>query len=355
MVVKVRLEGLKIARSRGKYYVYHRATGEAILRGFGGNKVALLAELAKPELIGTYNAKRKRSPQSYPAGTLGSLIHWYTTEAPEWKALADSTKEKYQDAYSYLEPEYDIQASEISQAGLYEARDKCSAAKWPRFADIMMTALSSMFRRAVARGKMPNNPAIGVERIHSYDPNSNREWRPEEWVTVFGLAPLKFQIPMMLARYPGFRGQTIVKVQWKHYQPDPAYRKCFRIVAKKNSEQVWVPATPEIQSFLDGLTRTSLNIAVRPDGTPWETEKQMQTAISNWLKALERKGVVEPGLTLHGLRVTYAAGLSRDGANTGEVAAALGDRDERMGAHYTRHVENEARVVRAFGAPKKKK
>lgn len=60
-------------------------------------------------------------------------------------------------------------------------------------------------------------------------------------------------------------------------------------------------------------------------------------------------------MTLHGLRVTYAAGLSRDGANTGDVAAALGDRDERMGAHYTRHVENEARVIRAFGKPKKEK
>jgi hypothetical protein len=53
--------------------------------------------------------------------------------------------------------------------------------------------------------------------------------------------------------------------------------------------------------------------------------------------------------------VTYAAALRRDGANASDVAAALGDRDERMGEHYTRHVENEARVIRAFGKPKKKK
>jgi hypothetical protein len=53
--------------------------------------------------------------------------------------------------------------------------------------------------------------------------------------------------------------------------------------------------------------------------------------------------------------VTYAAALKRGGANTSNVAAALGDRDERMGAHYTRHVENEARVIQAFGKPKKKK
>lgn len=354
-MVKVKLEGLKIARSRGKYYVYHRATGEAILRGFAGDKEALARELATPGLIGAYNAKRKRPASAYPEQTLGWLVAWFTTECPEFKKLADVTQGQYKDAYNFLEPEFDIALTDITQAGLYDARDKCSKAKWPRFADKMMTALSSMFKQAVRRGKMPNNPAIGVERIHKYDPNSNREWRPEEWVTAFGLAPLKFKIPFMLARYPGFRGQTIVKIQWNHYQPDPAYGKCFRLVAKKNAEQIWVPAKPEIQSFLDGLTRTSLNIATKHNGQPWKNEKQMQTAVSNWLKALERKGLVGEGLTLHGLRVTYAAGLRRDGAATGDVAAALGDRDERMGAHYTRHVENEARVVRAFGKPKKKK
>jgi len=41
--------------------------------------------------------------------------------------------------------------------------------------------------------------------------------------------------------------------------------------------------------------------------------------------------------------VSYAAELGRGGASDGDVAAALGDRSERMGKHYTRHVENEAR------------
>jgi hypothetical protein len=40
--------------------------------------------------------------------------------------------------------------------------------------------------------------------------------------------------------------------------------------------------------------------------------------------------------------------IARAGANTKEVVAALGDRTEKMGAHYTRHVEAEASVVRAF-------
>jgi integrase len=58
--------------------------------------------------------------------------------------------------------------------------------------------------------------------------------------------------------------------------------------------------------------------------------------------------VIGAGTSLHGLRVTYAAWLKRHGANDSEVAAGLGDSSTQMGAHYTRQVEREANVIRAF-------
>jgi integrase len=63
---------------------------------------------------------------------------------------------------------------------------------------------------------------------------------------------------------------------------------------------------------------------------------------------LERKGLIGAGTTLHGLRATYAAWLKRHGASDAEIAGALTDRSSRMGGHYSRHVEREANVVRAF-------
>jgi hypothetical protein len=38
----------------------------------------------------------------------------------------------------------------------------------------------------------------------------------------------------------------------------------------------------------------------------------------------------------------------RNGANNSEVADLLGDKSEAMGKHYTRHVESEVNVIRAF-------
>ena len=52
-----------------------------------------------------------------------------------------------------------------------------------------------MFRQAVKRGKMDFNPCLGVDKAHTADPNSNREWFPEEWKLARDNAPMEVLIP----------------------------------------------------------------------------------------------------------------------------------------------------------------
>jgi integrase len=80
----------------------------------------------------------------------------------------------------------------------------------------------------------------------------------------------------------------------------------------------------------------------------------MQTRVSHWLRDRERDGLIGAGTTLHGLRVTYAAWWKRNGASNAEVAELIGDKSEAMGKHYTRHVESEVSVTRAFSRLKDK-
>ena len=349
MVVKVRMEGLNVVKARGKWYVYHRGTKTSLLKGFEGSRAELERRLSQPDMVAAYNARRVRDlKRTYPDGTLGALIQWFEHECPEFEKLAVATKKDHRAAFAYLRPEFDAPLSTITQPALYEVRDRCAKDKWPRFADKMLSAISAMFTRAVKRGKMPANPAIGIDRLHKADPNANREWSSAEWLDAIRQAPAEIKTPMMLARFAGFRGQTIAALQWKNYQTDPRYGKCFRVQIRKNKEAMWIPVVPELQAYLDGLTRTSMNIATRDNGTVWDDEKQMQTAVSHFLRSIQDTSAVEPGATLHGLRVSYAADLGRDGASDGDVAAALGDRSERMGKHYTRHVEKEAKIIRAF-------
>jgi integrase len=351
-VVSVKLRGLKIVRARGKYYVYRRATGEKLLNGFVGDKGALLDRLAEPDMIGAYNIGRKRL--SYPEQSLGWLVAWFTDpeQCEHFKNnLSEVTQGDYKDCLAFLEPVYDTPLASITSPDIYEARDRASRQKWPAFADKMVTALSTMFTLAVQRRWMPANPALGIKKAYKPDPNANREWRPEEWDIVFPLAPLKLQIAYMLARYAGYRSQSIVRVRWRNYQPDKRFGRCFRMRHKKNSELHWIPAAPVLKDFLAELAETSPFIAVRSNGEAWESEEQLQKQSSNFLAALREKGIVEPGLTLHGLRATFAAEIKRvTGANDDQVAAALGDRDTRMGAHYTRHVEQENKIIYLFAS-----
>lgn len=354
MVVTVKLEGLNIVKARGKFYVYLRETGEPLLKGFDGNRAELLKRLAMPDMIALYNGKRKRDLRhAYPDGTLGALVSWFESECPRFAKLSDATKKDYRAAYLYLRPEFDAPLSTITQPTLYEVRDRCAVAKWPRFADKMMAALSSLFTEAVKRGKMAVNPAKGIDKAHSADPNANREWHVDEWRDAHAMAPAAVKTALMLARFAGFRGQTIAKLQWKHYQPDQRFGRCFRVIMRKNKEATWIPAAPELQAYLDALPKTSNFIATKADGTPWKDEKQLQTDVSHFLRGIQDTSAVEPGATLHGLRVSYAAELRREGSDTGDVAAALGDRSDSMGKHYTRHVENESKVIRAFERKKR--
>jgi len=355
MVVKVKLEGLNIVKARKRYYVYFRDGGEPLLKAFEGSRAELERRLSEPDLIAAYNVRRRRDlKHTYPEGTLGALIQWFENECPKYAKLADATKKDYSAAFLYLRPEFDAQVNTITQFDLYGVRDKCAKEKWGRFADKMMAALSSMFSQAVKRGKMTTNPAKGIDKAHAADPNSNREWSADEWKAAIERAPQAIKTPLMLARHAGFRGQTIAGLQWRQYQDDPSFGKCFRVTVRKNKHPTWIPATPELQAYLATLDRSLANIAVKSDGRPWDDEKKMQTAVSHFLRDLEKEGLIGEGTTLHGVRVSYAAGLSREGASTGDVAAALGDRSNRMGEHYTRHVESEAKVIRAFESKNKR-
>lgn len=350
MVVMVKLVGLNVIQARGKWYVYVRGTKEKLLGGFDGSREDLIKRMEMPDFLARYNARRVQdSKRVYEEGTLGALVHWYENDCSKYQALAQSTKDQYAKAFTYLRPEFDYHVADLCQADLYDIRDKCAKEKTARFADGMISALSSMFSQAVKRRKMRNNPALGLDKAHRADPNANREWFEHEWTFVVESAPRYLLAPMMIARHAGYRGQTIVTLTWRDMTKHPHYDwNCFRKVTKKNQENVMVPIVPELQTYLDGLDKTALVICTRQDGTPWDDEKQMQTAVSHYLRDQEALGNIGAGTTLHGLRTSYAAGLKRNGADTGDVAAALGDKSERMGAHYTRHVENEAKVIRAF-------
>lgn len=350
MVTRVPLRGLKIYQSRKRWYVYVRGTPKALISAFAGTREQLVAKLAEPDMLALYNVTAKRDlSKTYEDGTLGSLIAWFKATS-EYEKLAEATRKDYDEAYEWMRPAYVIPLTLITTPSLYEVRDRCAKEKWPRFADQMIAALSSMFRRAVKRNKMERNPCLGMDKAHKANPNSNREWFEHEWKFARENAPGEVLIPMMIARYAGLSGQTIVSLNINQFFDHPLTGRAVSYTRRKNNKTTLLPVLVELQNFLADkkVQRSDGLIAVRDDGSMWPSEKHMQSRVSRWLRLQERKGNIGKGTTLHGLRVSYAAWWKRNGASDAEVTELIGDKSEAMGRHYTRHVESEVSIARAF-------
>jgi hypothetical protein len=129
MVVRVKLNGLKIYQRRGRWYVYPRGSGEPLIKGFEGSREDLIRHLESPEGMQTYNRPRlqRRLAASFPIETLGGFVHWFTCGAiddpkegehegyPKWWKLAEATRKDYVEAFDYLRPEFDMPLAGISQ------------------------------------------------------------------------------------------------------------------------------------------------------------------------------------------------------------------------------------------------
>jgi hypothetical protein len=358
MVVRVKLKGLKITRNgTGRYYVYVRGTKRALISNFAGTREALIERLGAVDVMTVYNTTRRQElNRVYAEGTLGALVAWFKADCPTYANLSDATRTDYDRAFDWLESGFDCPLELVTTPELYDLRDRCAKEKWPRFADKMISALSSMFTQAVKRKKMASNPCFGMDKIHTADPNANREWFKPEWDFVRANAPMEVLIPCMIARYAGLAGQTIVGLNEKQIAEDPEgpTGKAVQYTRRKNKKATRLPVATELQAFLAERTVRSVDglIAIRDDGSAWASEKEMQTRVSHWLRDRERDGKIGTGTTLHGLRVSYAAWWKRNGASDDEVARLIGDKSVRMGTHYTRHVEDEVSIVRAFNRVK---
>lgn len=386
-MVSVKLSDLNIVPARGRYYVYRRSTGETLIKGFEGTLEELKQRLAQPDFLSIYNrhrVQRKSPTANMPLETLGGFVHWFTNGDidrtkqerkdparfvadhngyPKWRnKFAETTRDDYIKCFEFVRAEFDIALKTITQSDLYDVRDRCANQRKTRFADKLITSLSSLFRQAVRRGKFTGvlfNPCAGMDRVHIADPNANREWRPDEWQFVRENAPTEMLIPFMLARYAGLRGQTIIEVNRRMIEDHPETGKAIRYTPHKNMDVVKVvllPMLPELQEFLAILKveRADGLIAHRDSGSKWGTANYLQKTVSGWLREQEHAGNIGAGTTLHGLRVSYAAWWKRRGASNREVADLLGDESEAMGAHYTRHVEAEISINRSFERIKNK-
>jgi integrase len=108
------------------------------------------------------------------------------------------------------------------------------------------------------------------------------------------------------------------------------------IAESKNGKSRHIPLTDEGIDHFRGLALGKTGFApvfLRADGTTWKASHQARP-----LAAACGQAKIEPAITFHGLRDTYASMLAMRGVPMAVIAAALGHADTRITEKHYAHL-----------------
>ncbi len=325
----IRVKGFKIFRDRhGKARCYHRATGHKIdLKKMRLGSAEFLAECARIAAIA--EAKKAQAPKP---GTLGGLVNaYFRTE--HFGNLADATKRDYRNCADFLNPIRDTPVSSITTPLVSGIHDKAAIKKGWRRANMVRTFLSQVFRYAIPKGLIDRDYAAGViPKPRPKDrPYANRPWTVEERAVVLERAAPHVRVAVALIMNTGLDPSDALKLTRRQIDGNTIWG-----VRGKTGQQVAIPVSPTLQAALDAApAHGAVTILATSSGKPW-TYNGFSTVWHRFKKKLEAEGVVQPSLTLKGLRHTVATTLREAGLEERQIADLLGQKTPSMARHYSR-------------------
>jgi integrase len=335
-MVEFKVRGVKLYKSRGKLYAYHRRTGRRIRAPFGS--AVFLAEVERLD---------GQKPADPNPGTLGALIAAYR-QSPEFLELAPRTRGDYQKVFDYLLPLDGDPLVNITSAYVIEVRDAAFSAHKRRFANYVLSVLRLLLKWAAVRDLVETNQAATVPKLRRPrgTPQANRAWDTDECEAVLAAATGGLKVAIALGMFAGMRSGDVIRAQRSIY--DGSW---LRWSQGKTGAPVELPAHPNLAEVLNlaEVTNTkfaALTLVANQEGRPY-TANGFRTMFFRLVRKLEAEGKVRPGLTFHGLRHTAGRLLADRGADPRTIAALLGHRTLQMAAHYSEEADRKKRAVAA--------
>lgn len=368
---EIKFRGLKKypVRKNGKVfeYCYHRATGVRMLAPFGSD--AFMAEYL------ALNAKASVAPAPLK-GTLGDLIAAYK-RAPEFAGLAPRTRADYDAVFVYLKPLWPMPVTAIDGPFVIGVRDKAFKARKRRFANYVVQVISLVFTWGKPRrGDCAANPAADVPKIRrpKQMAKANRPWTREEWGAVWQHAAPQLRHVLALGTFAmmrigdalstswadnvislGGRDRGVVWTQSKtgdevRFDPAPAQLldelAAIRAENQKRLEDATAHPRKPVELAVIAAAKGEGVVCRNAFGEPW-TASGFRASFRTLKMDLQRRGLVKPGLTFHGLRHTAGKMLADAGVDTRVIAAALGHRSLKMAEHYSKEADKDRLTKKA--------
>lgn len=330
--MRVIVRGVKLYRSKGRTYCYHRATGKRIV-----------ATPGSPEFFAEIEALSKATvtPTAKP-GTLGMILKRYQA-SDAFGRLAPRTQSDYRKVIDYLKPLDAMPVGEINPPFARGLRERTQTARGYRFANYVTSVLSAALTWAAEHGHIDENPIKGhvkkAKRPRGM-PRRNRPWSTEERDAVMDAAPFHVRVPFALMRWAGLRTDDALTM------PRSAFDgAAIQVRTQKTGQLVWMPCPAPLRSLLSAVPKhDATTLAVNSRGRPW-TGNGFRSVLGKLLDKLEAKGLVGPGLSPHGLRHSFAIDLRELGYDERTIADALGQAELATARHYAQGADLKKKMT----------
>jgi hypothetical protein len=220
----------------------------------------------------------------------------------------------------------------------------------------VISNLKACLNYAYLRNRAPNNDAWQkLQKFRNVSTSRQRWLTEDEAIELQAACRPDFRLLVRAALFTGCREGELLNVR----VGDIDHRNGTLLIPKsKSGKPRQVPLTTEGVSFFTGLEagkRRGEAIFLRHSNAPWH-----RVAVIRAMQSACAAATIEPPVTFHGLRHTYASHLVREGTPLMYVANALGHGDTRMVETHYGHLASShvAETIRAnlpsFSAVKSK-
>lgn len=337
---KNKYAGWKIQRDKKppfRWRAYHRKTGEKIdCLKFEVYSLAFDMEVHR---INQLHTEQEAKP-----GTLGMLIKKYRASAEFIDGeigKSQRTQSDYQRVFDYLKAIEDTPLIWFTQARVVKIRDKAYVKLKRKWANYVVTVLSVLFKWGRLRGYVKDNPAAEIPAIPRPKSmaDANRPWQDAEREAVLSAIPAHMKLPMALMMYCGLDPSDAVKL------PRNGVKDGMLDTRRgKTGVPVWIPLPSPLVEILEAAPKhDAITLCANSRGKPWS----YSGFSSNWDKLKDKyleQGLIQPGLTLKGLRHTVASILAELGYNDRTIADMLGQETEAMARRYSKRANRTRKM-----------
>lgn len=332
----VRVSGLKEYRVKGKLYRYHRASGTRIDVALTGQALAL--EVAHLDKL--------HAPVAAKAGTLAGLLESYK-RSPRFTGLAVRTRSDYRKIMDYLQPIGGTPLVQIGPGFIAKLRDKTLTKKRAGFTNHMLAMLSSVFRHGVEYEITESNPCaeIAAAKMATDRRKPNRAWGAAERQAVLAAAPTQLRLPLALAMFLGVRRGDIVAMPLQAYKDGWL---TFR--AGKNDAMLRLPVLGQMRAEVERALAnrpakaTDLLLCLNSRGKRW-TANGLSVQLDKLFSDCRKRGLMEAGGSLHGLRHSVGAELRGAGYDREMRKLILGHDTDDMAEHYSASADVTGQLI----------